>query len=256
MQGHFGRCAGILELDLTDVEQELGQLEGALGQRLGLLQRGRLVLEQLKVMVAQHPGAGAGGHHHRPVVGEQLQLRAGDLARLVGIAGGVGRLTAAGLALRIVHGQSFALEQADGIQASLGIEQIHHAGTEQVDLARLGWILAWLGQRRRDAGGVRRGIVEEFAHRLGLRVGPVIRKQAFEKLLRWQYVVKAASERSFRKSKLPCEPSPFSLAAFASSCLPRLRFPIALSSAVSGMQPCPQRGHGLFLSFTPRPAGR
>ncbi len=175
MQGHFGRCAGILELDLADVEQELGQLEGALGQRLGLLQRGRLVLEQLKVMVAQHPGAGAGGHHHRPVVGEQLQLRAGDLARLVGIAGGVGRLTAAGLALRIVHGQSFALEQADGIQASLGIEQIHHAGTEQVDLARLGWILAWLGQRRRDAGGVRRGIVEEFAHRLGLRVGPVIR---------------------------------------------------------------------------------
>ena len=44
MQGHFGRCAGILELDLADVEQELGQLEGALGQRLGLLQRGRLVL--------------------------------------------------------------------------------------------------------------------------------------------------------------------------------------------------------------------
>ena len=33
MQGHFGRCAGILELDLADVEQELGQLEGALGQR-------------------------------------------------------------------------------------------------------------------------------------------------------------------------------------------------------------------------------
>ena len=150
MQGHFGRCAGILELDLTDVEQELGQLEGALGQRLGLLQRGRLVLEQLKVMVAQHPGAGAGGHHHRPVVGEQLQLRAGDRAprRYSRWCRPVDR-SRSGPA---DSARSVLRARAGGWhQASLGIEQIHHAGTEQVDLARLGWILAW------QAAAARRG---------------------------------------------------------------------------------------------------
>jgi len=131
------------------------------------------------VLMAQHAGAGAGGHHHRPGLGEQRQLGAGHGAGLLGVARGVGRLAAATLRLGKMHAQAFALQQADAVHAGFGIEEIHHAGAEQIDLSRL---LLRIGPRRRQgrrgAGGVGGGVVEKIVHQASLRVGPVIRGPA------------------------------------------------------------------------------
>ncbi|MNI96156.1 hypothetical protein D3C73_1545530 [compost metagenome] len=59
MQRHFHRLAAVLELHLADEQQELGQLKGSGSQRLNLFQRVRLVLEQVGIVFAQHPGTRA-----------------------------------------------------------------------------------------------------------------------------------------------------------------------------------------------------
>src|SRR5690606_4815656 len=114
-----------------------------------------------------------------------------------------GRLAAAGLSLGKVHAQAFALQQADGVQAGFGEEQVDHAGAEQVDLLRFGRIPARRGQRRRHAGGVGGCVVEEVAHRLYLRVGPVGMMKNAESAARGA----ADSHESYRPTRGSLTPS-------------------------------------------------
>ncbi|MNN90504.1 hypothetical protein D3C81_2084620 [compost metagenome] len=56
MQRYFYRLAAVLELHLADEQQELGEFIGPGRQGLNLLQRVRLVLEQVGIVFAQHAG--------------------------------------------------------------------------------------------------------------------------------------------------------------------------------------------------------
>jgi hypothetical protein len=85
-------------------------------------------------MVPDHARARAGRHDHRPGLGEQVELRGRDAARLVGIAAAVRRLPAAALAARIVHGHAFAFQQAHRVEPGFGDEQVDQTGREQVDV--------------------------------------------------------------------------------------------------------------------------
>jgi hypothetical protein len=49
----------------------------------------------------------------------------------------VRRLTATGLLLKVMHPDTFTLQQTDGGQASLRRELIHQASGEKIDVSRL-----------------------------------------------------------------------------------------------------------------------
>ncbi|MNF94419.1 hypothetical protein D3C84_771290 [compost metagenome] len=172
MQGDLDRFAAVLELHLADEQQELGQLKGSGSQRLNLFQRVRLVLEQVGIVFAQHPGARARRHHHRIIPGKQRQLRARHGPGLFGVTRGVGRLSAAALPLRVLHSNAFALEQVNRIHPGLGIKQVDHTGAEQVDPLRFyAGVLARFWQWRGDTGRVRHSVVKKLAHQACLSAG-------------------------------------------------------------------------------------
>ncbi|MNJ64823.1 hypothetical protein D3C77_608000 [compost metagenome] len=120
-------------MHLADEQQKFGQFIGAGREGLNLFQRLRLVLEQVGVMLAQHAGAGTRRHHYRIIPGKQRQLRARHGPCLFGVTRGVGRLSAAALPLRVLDTNAFAFQQVDRIHPGFGVEQIDHAGPEQVD---------------------------------------------------------------------------------------------------------------------------
>jgi hypothetical protein len=143
-------------IHLQHGKQELGQFEHARGDRFGARQARRVLGEQFGPVVTHHAGAGTGGHHDRPGAGKQRQLPAGDGARFVGETGGVGRLAATGLVLRVMDADAFAFDQLNGGDSGLGIEQVEHAGAEQIRRS------AWRNRGVAAGAAITAGLLDAF----------------------------------------------------------------------------------------------
>ena len=133
MPGDLDRLAPVFESDVEHLHQKFGQLDHPAGEALRLGGLG-LAGEQLGVVVLQHPAAGTGGDDDGIVLGESLELLAGDLSGFVREAGIVGRLAAAGLRLRIHDLNPCASQQLDAGHPRLGITQIDQTGAEEIHL--------------------------------------------------------------------------------------------------------------------------
>ena len=165
VQCNLARRAPVCQLHPADFQQELGQLESALGERFYPLERVRLIGKQRRVMVPEHPGTGAGRHHDRQTrLIEDIQLGAGHCLGLIPISGSPGGLPATALLLGEMHANTFPLQQANGIQPGLRKEQIHHAGTEQSDRFRLLRVMPVGFPLGRYPGGIGSGIVKQLTH--------------------------------------------------------------------------------------------
>jgi hypothetical protein len=91
-------------------------------------------------MIPHNRLTGTGWHDHRPRLGKQVQLLQGDGASLVRITAVIGRLPAACLLLWEMDFDAFLLKQMNGVQPGFRGELIDEAGTEKVDIWRLGRI--------------------------------------------------------------------------------------------------------------------
>jgi len=63
-------AAHIFRLEVQHVDQELGEFVDACRQFCRCSLANGILGEQRRVVVLHHTGAGAGGHHNRPVIGE------------------------------------------------------------------------------------------------------------------------------------------------------------------------------------------
>ncbi len=91
----------------------------------------RLVGEQLRIMLADHAGAGAGRGDDIVEAVEGGDDLAGDRLGIRPVAGIVGRLAAAGLRSRHLDGAAGVLEQLDGGEADGRAEEVDEAGDEE-----------------------------------------------------------------------------------------------------------------------------
>ncbi len=119
-----------------DVDQERDQLVGPFRQMLGAGMHRRLVLEEARIVFADHPGAGARGRDQIVEALEQRDGAARDVLRVGAVAAVIGGLAAAGLRHRHLDRAAGALQQGHRGEADGGTEQIDQAGDEQAD-ARL-----------------------------------------------------------------------------------------------------------------------
>ena len=131
--GGARRQARLDRLDAAHVGEEADQLEGARGQVAGRGAVGRRFVEQRRIVLLQHAGAGAGRRHDVVVAGEGGDRLARDQDRIGAVALIVGRLAAAGLA-RHLDPAAGALQELDRGKADRGPEQIDQAGDEQGDV--------------------------------------------------------------------------------------------------------------------------
>ena len=83
--------------------QELGELERLGGHGRGPGVHGRIMLEQVRVVLAHDRAAGTGGRHHDLGVLEDVHHAARDGASFIEEAAVESRLAAAGLLRREVH---------------------------------------------------------------------------------------------------------------------------------------------------------
>jgi hypothetical protein len=117
--------------DAPYVHQEGDQLVGPAGQVGGGRAPRRIVLEQGRIVLLDHRGAGARRRDDMVVAGEGVdhpsrnRLGVGPVTRIVG------RLPAAGLQGRDFDRAAGLLEQLDGREAHAGAEEIDQAGHEE-----------------------------------------------------------------------------------------------------------------------------
>ncbi len=131
--------------DAEPVHEEVGELVGFRRERFrgGFL---RAVVEKLGVELFHHRAAGAGGGDDDLGIAKGGELRGGDGAGLVPVAGIEGRLAAAGLGLGVVDLVAEALEDFDHGHADLRVERIDEAGNEKGD--------AHAGRQKEQMGAV------------------------------------------------------------------------------------------------------
>ena len=133
-----GPAAGAAVL-LHHVGKEAHQFERSRRQRVGPRAQVRVVVEQMRQVLLQHPRAGAGRRHHVVVAAERLDQPAREVARGGAVAGVVGRLAAAGLRPRHLHLAAGRFQQPNRGEADAGAVEVHQAGDEQGDAGlRLG----------------------------------------------------------------------------------------------------------------------
>ena len=93
----------------------------------------RLVGEQVGIVHLQHAAARAGRRHDVVVRLERRDHLPGDRARVLPVAGVVGRLAAAGLRRRHLDPAAGRLEQLHRGEADARAEEVDEAGDEQAD---------------------------------------------------------------------------------------------------------------------------
>jgi hypothetical protein len=152
--GDRNGCPAVLQPDVQDMHQKLGQLEDASGKFLRQPPV-RVLGEKRRIVAVHHTGAGPRGHDDRVVLGEQVQLFAGHGPGFVRKPGVVGRLAAAGLGPGVDDAQAFALQQADGRHARIRVDHVHQAGSEEIDRFRFGGVASH-GAAFSDLGWPRR----------------------------------------------------------------------------------------------------
>ena len=138
MVGDGAVVAGGNLIDAEHVDQEGHQLVTAAGQVLGPDLHGRIVVEQPRIVMAQHPPTGAGGRHHGIVAFEGLDDLDRDRPRRGAVSAVVGGLAAADLKGRHFDRTSGLLEELDRGKADRRPEQVDEAGDEKRDAARAG----------------------------------------------------------------------------------------------------------------------
>jgi hypothetical protein len=123
--------AGPERLHSDHLHEELRELPGARGERLG---PGSVrSLREIRIEAADHARAASGGQHHVLRTRQRLERMPRHAHGLGPPAGVVGRLTAARLSGRDLHGHADVAEQPDRVCARLGVELIAHAGCEERD---------------------------------------------------------------------------------------------------------------------------
>ena len=131
--GHRAIEAPGHRIDLEHIGEELRELPGLRGEALGTPEPGRIVAEELGVVRAHHAAARAG---RRDDGVEALEL--GDELprerdRVGPVAGVVGGLATAGLALRDDHLHAGMVEELERGKTDRRTHQVDEAGDEQAD---------------------------------------------------------------------------------------------------------------------------
>ena len=124
---------GVDRGDLQHIGQEADQLEAARRQLLRARPHLWIILEQHRIMLAQHARAGAGRRNDIVEALERLDHLARDRLGVGAVAGIIGGLAAADLRLRHLDLAARAFEQLDRREADGGAEKIHKAGDEKAD---------------------------------------------------------------------------------------------------------------------------
>ena len=119
------------------LDEETRELVALGGKRAGSFREVRIVSEQRRVMHPQHPGARPRRGNHIVEALESLDHRSRNRLGIFPVAGIVGRLSAAGLALGHFHPCAGILEQLDRGKAHARPEQIHETGDEEPDMRPL-----------------------------------------------------------------------------------------------------------------------
>lgn len=116
------------------IDEVLGELEGARGERPGARQPDRVLGEELGVIMAEHVSAGAGGDDDIALgLLEKADGVLGDGPGLIAQAGVEVWLAATGLIVRELDAEAEAAENLDDGLTRLRVEGVNEASDEELD---------------------------------------------------------------------------------------------------------------------------
>jgi hypothetical protein len=136
--GDAAVITGLDRLDAHHVHQERHQFVTAAGEVLGPGLHGRIVIEQARIVMTEHPGAGPRRCHHGVVVVERRDHLRRDRSSRGAVSAIVGRLAAADLQGRHLDRAAGSFKQLDRGETDRRPEQIDEAGNEKRNAARTG----------------------------------------------------------------------------------------------------------------------